>query len=84
MSDTSEKKTKALEIAISQVDKQYGKGSIMHLDQDQPLSYNKSISRNIYNIDMCVGCLGIFHRISNDMTKLYALLNIPNIVSAHQ
>jgi len=44
MSDTSEKRTKALEIAISQVDKQYGKGSIMHLDQDQPLSFDKSIS----------------------------------------
>ena len=44
MSDTTNKKSKALEIAISQVDKQYGKGSIMHLDQDQPLSFQKSIS----------------------------------------
>jgi len=59
MSDTSEKRTKALEIAISQVDKQYGKGSIMHLDQDQPLSFNKSISTGCLSLDVALGVGGI-------------------------
>ena len=59
MSDTSEKRTKALEIAISQVDKQYGKGSIMHLDQDQPLSFDKSISTGCLSLDVALGVGGI-------------------------
>ena len=37
MTATKDKKSKALENAISQVDKQYGKGSIMHLDPDLSL-----------------------------------------------
>ena len=59
MSDTSEKRTKALEIAISQVDKQYGKGSIMHLDQDQPLAFNKSISTGCLSLDVALGVGGV-------------------------
>ena len=59
MSDSSEKKSKALEIAISQVDKQYGKGSIMHLDQDQPLSFDKSISTGCLSLDVALGVGGI-------------------------
>ena len=59
MSDSSEKKSKALEIAISQVDKQYGKGSIMHLDQDQPISFDKSISTGCLSLDVALGVGGI-------------------------
>lgn len=59
MSDTTNKKTKALEIAISQVDKQYGKGSIMHLDQDQPLSFQKSISTGCLSLDVALGVGGV-------------------------
>ena len=59
MSDSSEKRTKALEIAISQVDKQYGKGSIMHLDQDQPLAFNKSISTGCLSLDVALGVGGV-------------------------
>tara|TARA_Y100000748_G_scaffold208044_1_gene174283 strand:+ start:439 stop:1470 length:1032 start_codon:yes stop_codon:yes gene_type:complete len=59
MSDTTEKRTKALEIAISQVDKQYGKGSIMHLDQDQPLAFNKSISTGCLSLDVALGVGGV-------------------------
>ena len=59
MSDRTEKRTKALEIAISQVDKQYGKGSIMHLDQDQPLAFNKSISTGCLSLDVALGVGGV-------------------------
>ena len=59
MSDTTEKRTKALEMAISQVDKQYGKGSIMHLDQDQPLAFNKSISTGCLSLDVALGVGGV-------------------------
>ena len=59
MSDSSEKRAKALEIAISQVDKQYGKGSIMHLDQDQPLAFNKSISTGCLSLDVALGVGGV-------------------------
>ena len=59
MSITSDKRTKALEIAISQVDKQYGKGSIMHLDQDQPLAFNKSISTGCLSLDVALGVGGV-------------------------
>ena len=59
MSDSSEKRTKALEMAISQVDKQYGKGAIMHLDQDQPLAFNKSISTGCLSLDVALGVGGV-------------------------
>jgi recombination protein RecA len=59
MSDTTNKKSKALEIAISQVDKQYGKGSIMHLDKDQPLSFQKSISTGCLSLDVALGVGGV-------------------------
>jgi len=59
MSTTSDKRAKALEIAISQVDKQYGKGSIMHLDQDQPLAFNKSISTGCLSLDVALGVGGV-------------------------
>ena len=59
MSDSSEKRTKALEMAISQVDKQYGKGSIMHLDQDQPLAFKKSISTGCLSLDVALGVGGV-------------------------
>ena len=59
MSASLEKRTKALEIAISQVDKQYGKGSIMHLDQDQPLAFNKSISTGCLSLDVALGVGGV-------------------------
>ena len=59
MSTTSDKRTKALEIAISQVDKQYGKGSIMHLEHDQPLAFNKSISTGCLSLDVALGVGGV-------------------------
>tara|TARA_S200000501_G_scaffold129486_1_gene122360 strand:+ start:5461 stop:6492 length:1032 start_codon:yes stop_codon:yes gene_type:complete len=59
MSGSLEKRTKALEVAISQVDKQYGKGSIMHLDQDQPLAFNKSISTGCLSLDVALGVGGV-------------------------
>ena len=46
----SDNKSKALELAISQVDKQFGKGSIMRLAADGPVMSTNSIS---------TGCLSI-------------------------
>ena len=34
---SSDKKSKALDLAITQVDRQFGKGSIMRLGSDQPV-----------------------------------------------
>ena len=59
MSGSLEKRTKELEVAISQIDKQYGKGSIMHLDQDQPLAFNKSISTGCLSLDVALGVGGV-------------------------
>lgn len=59
MTATKDKKTKALENAISQVDKQFGKGSIMHLDPDAPLSFSKSISTGCLSLDVALGVGGI-------------------------
>ena len=47
------------QVFISQVDKQYGKGSIMHLDQDQPLSFQKSISTGCLSLDVALGVGGV-------------------------
>ena len=45
MAAATDKKTKALELAITQVDRQFGKGSIMRLGGDQPVMSSNSISR---------------------------------------
>ena len=44
MAATKDKKSKALELAISQVDRQFGKGSIMKLAGEQPVMSDNSIS----------------------------------------
>ena len=59
MAESSNKKTKALEVAISQVDKQYGKGSIMHLNPDGPVTFDKSISTGCLSLDLALGIGGV-------------------------
>ena len=59
MTATKDKKSKALENAISQVDKQYGKGSIMHLDPDAPITFSKSISTGCLSLDVALGIGGV-------------------------
>ncbi|MEE9572879.1 MAG: DNA recombination/repair protein RecA, partial [Candidatus Neomarinimicrobiota bacterium] len=36
MADDKDKKAKAIDLAISQVDRQYGKGSLMRLGDERP------------------------------------------------
>jgi len=59
MTATKDKKSKALENAILQVDKQYGKGSIMHLDPDAPITFSKSISTGCLSLDVALGIGGV-------------------------
>ena len=53
------KKTKALELAISQVDRQFGKGAIMRMGEDQPVMLDNSISTGCLSLDVALGVGGI-------------------------
>ena len=59
MAATKDKKNKALELAISQVDRQFGKGSIMKLAGDQPVMSDNSISTGCLSLDVALGVGGI-------------------------
>ncbi len=59
MASTENKKTKALELAISQVDRQFGKGSIMRLGGDQPILSDNSISTGCLSLDVALGVGGV-------------------------
>jgi recombination protein RecA len=59
MATTENKKTKALELAISQVDKQFGKGSLMRLGDNQPVMSDNSISTGCLSLDVALGVGGI-------------------------
>ena len=59
MAATTDKKTKALELAITQVDRQFGKGSIMRLGGDQPVMSSNSISTGCLSLDVALGVGGI-------------------------
>lgn len=54
-----DKRDKALELAISQVDKQFGQGSIMRLGKDQPLMIENVISTGSLSLDVALGVGGI-------------------------
>ena len=53
------KKTKALELAISQVDRQFGKGAIMRMGTDHPVLSDNSISTGCLSLDVALGVGGI-------------------------
>ena len=59
MAGTKDKKNKALELAISQVDRQFGKGSIMKLAGEQPVMSDNSISTGCLSLDVALGVGGI-------------------------
>ena len=59
MAASKDKKTKALELAISQVDRQFGKGSIMKLAGEQPIMSDNSISTGCLSLDVALGVGGI-------------------------
>ena len=59
MAAKSDNKSKALELAISQVDKQFGSGSIMRLGNEQPVMSTNSISTGCLSLDVALGIGGI-------------------------
>jgi len=53
------KKSKAIELAITQIDKQFGKGSIMRLGGTQVIVSDNSISTGCLSLDVALGVGGI-------------------------
>ena len=53
------KKTKALELAISQIDRQFGKGSIMKLGEDHVPTIENSVSTGCISLDVALGVGGV-------------------------
>ncbi|MEC9457059.1 MAG: recombinase RecA [Candidatus Neomarinimicrobiota bacterium] len=53
------KKAKALELAITQIDRQFGKGSIMRLGQDHTPIMENSISTGCLSLDVALGVGGV-------------------------
>ncbi|MCA9731002.1 recombinase RecA [candidate division KSB1 bacterium] len=58
MLDKSEKQ-KALELAVTQIDRQFGKGSIMRLGADSPLVAIEAISTGSLSLDAALGLGGV-------------------------
>ncbi|MFL2983206.1 MAG: recombinase RecA [Candidatus Neomarinimicrobiota bacterium] len=56
---TETKKTKALELAITQIDRQFGKGSIMRLGQEHIPTMENSISTGCLSLDVALGVGGV-------------------------
>ena len=55
----NDKKREALEIAIGQIDKQFGKGAIMRLGEDQGAVQIEAIPTGSLALDMALGVGGI-------------------------
>ena len=53
------KKAKALELAITQIDRQFGKGSIMRLGEDHIPTMENSISTGCLSLDVALGVGGV-------------------------
>ena len=53
------KKAKALELAITQIDRQFGKGSIMRLGSDRPNISDNVISTGCLSLDVALGVGGV-------------------------
>ncbi len=59
MADEREKKSQAIDLAISQVDRQYGKGSLMRLGSDRPAYLGNVISTGCFSLDIALGVGGV-------------------------
>ena len=55
----ADKKSKALELSITQIDRQFGKGSIMRLGDDHPTSMDNVISTGALSLDVALGIGGV-------------------------
>ena len=53
------KKTKALELAITQIDRQFGKGSIMRLGGEHAPTMENSVSSGCLSLDVALGVGGV-------------------------
>ncbi len=58
MSNPSSEKSKALELAISQIEKQFGKGTIMKFSE-RPVADLKAISTGAISLDVAIGIGGV-------------------------
>jgi recombination protein RecA len=58
MADTNQRE-KAIELAVSTIEKQFGKGSIMRLGEDQPAPEVKVIPTGSLALDIALGCGGL-------------------------
>ena len=56
---TTSKKEKALDLAITQIDRQFGKGSIMRLGSDRPNISENIISTGCLSLDVALGVGGV-------------------------
>ncbi len=52
-------KEKAIDLALSQIEKQFGKGAVMRLGNDEPLPDVASISTGALSLDMALGVGGV-------------------------
>lgn len=59
MANDRDKKAKAIDLAISQVDRQYGKGSLMRLGDDRPTLKGNVISTGCFSLDIALGVGGV-------------------------
>jgi recombination protein RecA len=57
--DEQKERGKALDIAVGQIEKQFGKGSIMRLGSSSPVSQMDSISTGAISIDYALGIGGV-------------------------
>jgi len=55
----SDKKSKALELSITQIDRQFGKGAIMRLGDDHPTLMDNIISTGALSLDVALGIGGV-------------------------
>ena len=53
------KKTKALDLAINQIDRQFGKGAIMRMGDDHIRMSNNVISTGCLSLDVALGVGGV-------------------------
>ena len=57
--DDQKERNRALDIAVSQIEKQFGKGSIMRLGQRNPIAPIETISTGAISIDYALGIGGM-------------------------
>ena len=57
--DDLKERTKAIDIAVGQIEKQFGKGSIMRMGQKGPIAPIDAISTGSISIDYALGVGGV-------------------------